>query len=392
MAFSQVSPVAAKPDPLLFMRVDLSDSPDPFAARLPVAGFTTGKGTAIAAPSRAALERAARMFQDIGDDADLGLVEDGPILQGNKRRRIEEDRQNDEDDCRTDPAPDFTMSQSTGFLNGRGQAVPPPSKAALQKAMDLMKAVEEEEHPETLLDPVPAPPRPTSGFTTGSGTAVAEPSSAFKARVSQLFADADNVMAEPFHSTGFMTPVKSTMPITDDARRQAMAIFGEDDVNTTRPSTSMLPPVVSTSFRPLMVPASPFRPPPTTTGPTPFRTPLRPTTNTFSQATNSPVPTAPGSQRPKPIEIKTPIITPRRVGMGLTPISRAKTKKTFITPFKSGTRTPGSPLRSHTAPRTSLLPSPSLQQGAKTPPLISKPVFDLTSKPRVGGLAEATPD
>lgn len=307
----------------------------------------------------------------------------------NKRRRIEPDRPDEEEIVLDDPAPDFTMSQSTGFLNGRGQAVPPPSKAALQKAALLLSAADQEDDTAIQPDTPSAPLRSPSGFTTGSGNAVPGPSKSALDRVAHIFADADHAASEGTESQStFITPVKlgeqpsqqSDQQAADERRRKAMAIFGEDDIGMARPSTSMLPPVASTPFRPLMVSALSPRSNsaiPQAASSTQFRTPLRPTTNTFSQNRSS-TPTALGTKPFKSIEIKTPTTTPRRVGMGLTPMSRAKSKKTFVTPFKNGSKLSGSPLRNTTAPRISSLPASTLHQEVKSP-ILTVPVFNLIS-------------
>lgn len=281
------------------------------------------------------------------------------------------------------------MSESKGFVTGRGQAVAPPSESAIQKALKILSAVEEESDQMVSQATPSAPPRPVAGFTTGHGNAVAGPSRLALNTVPRLFDQLD----PPKNANGGLpsldqlsTPVKTpAKPILDQdkARRKAMSIFGEDDLGTpTATRGSMLPPVASTPFRPLVATTSMPRPATSTAAPLPpitstaFRTPLRLTTNTFTQTPSSLPKTA--LKQIAPIQIKTPTSS-KRINVGLTP-TRNRTKKTFVTPFKEGSKLAGSPLgKGPATPRTSFVPTSSSLQEVKNP-VVSIPVFDLASK------------
>ena len=326
------------------------------------------------------------------------------VDSSNKRRKIDHPEEEEEEEIPDIPAPDFVMIESTGFVTGKGKAVPPPSKAALEKGMKIIQAVEEESSSEEVeekpvIPPTPLPGFKMSSFTAGGGNAVAGPSSTALAAVGKLFGDDgssgsmpmadDAVMATPVKTSGYITGsgVPATMA-TQAARQRVMAMFGEEDTESpSRPRTSMLPPT-STPFRPLVrATATPQRPT-TISGTAPpfqspvFRTPLRTTTNTF--------PSNPTSTLAKPmkvlkaIEIKTPApASHRRVGLGRTPSStRGKVKNTFSTPFKNPGKSSDSPLKSTTLRTSGMIPAQSgLSKGLAPSPakVTSLPVFDLTS-------------
>lgn len=372
---------------------------DPFISG--AGGFTTAKGKAIAPPSAAAVERAKRLLASV--DEDVAVSDDNmghPSATGiggssTKRQRIddvnEENYRYDDD-----PAPEFTMSQSTGFVTGKGKAVPPPSRAAMHKAMKLMSAVEEEE--QASLAPVSqatptAPSRFLPGSSLASGNAIAGPSRSVNVD-SQAQGLASHIGRGGSNLSGPHSDHTPRIPVggMDEARRRALAIFGEDDASSSRnASTTMLPPMSSTPFRPLLAGSSSTPralplPSPTIGRPAAFRTPLRATTNTFSQPHASPL--RQSQQRPtvstpkamlKPIEIKKTPATTRRVGLGLTPSSRGRVKRTFTTPFMKGPQANGSPLKTAITPRTSFLPASALAQQKKEP-VVHVPVFDLTSE------------
>lgn len=382
---------------------------DPFVAgsAIPLAGFTTGKGKPVAPPSNAALEKVRKMFQEVEQELDVAIPDqfDGSDTP-NKRRKIGHEQGHEEydhDDSIPDiPAPEFVQSQSAGFLTGKGKAVPPPSKAAMEKALKILAAVDEEKDElvgaETKTS---APPVSMSSFTTGNGNAVAGPSRAAAAAVKDLFSEDGESgsglsPAKPERPT-FATPSKaypasgfttgSGAPaggVNEEARRRAMAIFGEDTTSTpSRPTTSMLPPTSTTPFKPLISStATPIRSasqiltlPPTTESGSAFRTPLRTTTNLGSQrhATNG--------DKPKmltPIAIKTPAAH-RRVGLGRSPASRGRVKNTFASPFKNPSQS-NSPLKTTATMRISTMAPSALSRTAPAPvPTITRPIFDLAS-------------
>jgi hypothetical protein len=374
---------------------------DPFSTnQIPKStGFMTGNGTRVPSPSKAALEKARKLLQE---DLEETGVKQEPVDLPNKRRKIDHTEEEEEEEIPDIPAPDFVMVESTGFVTGKGKAVPPPSKAALEKGMKIIQAVEEEsiaqetdEKPIIQSTPIPGPR--VSSFTTGSGNAVAGPSSAALAAVGKMFgedepststlAPVDAVMATPIKTSAFTTGSGAPAAMASQAARQrVMAMFGEEDTGSpSRPMTSMLPPT-STPFRPLVQPTStPQRPSHTESIlPSPaFRTPLRTTTNTFPSNPNPTSTIAKPLKVLKAIEIKTPA-SQRRVGLGRTPTStRGKVKNTFSTPFKNPGKSSDSPLKSTTLRTSGMVPAQSgLSKGLAPSPakVTSLPVFDLTSK------------
>jgi hypothetical protein len=321
-------------------------------------------------------------------------------------------------------------------VTGKGKAVPPPSKAAVEKAMKIIAAVEAEK--EEFPDSTPVVPK--MSFTTGNGNAVAGPSSQALAAAEKLFGEdgpsssygghanlatpvkstgfttgsgapapmaseaarkralamfgedestsvqeSGHSMATPVRSTGFTTGSGAAAPMASEAaRRKATAMFGEDNTGSpSRPTTSMLPPA-NTPFRPLVQPAStPQRPANIAEPSSEFRTPLRTTTNILVASQTSILPrTAP--KKLQAIEIKTPA-PQRRVGLGRTPTSsKTGAKNKFSTPFKQPGKSLGSPLKPATSLRTSnAVAGPSGLSRAATPAPAkeaSMQVFDLTSK------------
>jgi hypothetical protein len=358
----------------------------------------TGNGTRVPSPSKAALEKARMLLQE---DLEEPGVKEEPVDLPNKRRKIDHTEEEEEEEIPDIPAPDFVMVESTGFVTGKGKAVPPPSKAALEKGMKIIKAVEEESIAEELdekpvIQSTPVPGPRVSSFTTGSGNAVAGPSSAALAAVGKIFGDdepspstlglANTAMATPVKTLGFTTGSGAPATMASQAARQrVMAMFGEEDTGSpSRPMTSMLPPT-NTPFRPLVQPTSSPQRPSLTESVLPsaaFRTLLRTTTNTFPSI-NPTSTIAKPLKVLKAIEIKTPA-SQCRVGLGRTPTStRGKVKNTFSTPFKNPGKSSGSPLKSNTLRTSGMVPAQSgLSKGLAPSPakVTSLPVFDLTSK------------
>jgi hypothetical protein len=409
--------------------------PDPFfnTSAIPTAGFISGHGRPVAPPSSAALARVKKMFEEV--DNQSPFPEHDSIETPNKRRKI--DQSEEEDDIPDIPAPDFVMMESKGFVTGKGKAVPPPSKAAVEKAMKIIAAIEEEKEE----SPDSTPVIPKMSFTTGNGNAVAGPSSQALAAAEKLIGEdgpasnygghADMVtpvkstgfttgsgapapmaseaarkralamfgedestltqepgpsMATPVRSTGFTTGSGAAAPMASEAaRRKAMAMFGEDSAGSpSRPMTSMLPPT-STPFRPLVQPTStPQRPTNNGEPSSEFRTPLRATTNILVASQTSTLPRTMPMKKLQAIEIKTPA-PQRRVGLGRTPTStKGGVKNKFSTPFKQPGKSLGSPLKPATSLRTSnAVAGPSGLSRAATPAPAkeaSVQVFDLNSK------------
>jgi breast cancer 2 susceptibility protein len=407
--------------------------PDPFfnTSAIPKAGFISGHGRPVAPPSSAALARVKKMFEEV-EEQSTPLPDHDHFDTPNKRRKI--DQTEEEEEIPDIPAPDFVMMESKGFVTGKGKAVPPPSKAAVEKAMKIIAAVEEEK--EEFPDSTPVIPK--MSFTTGNGNAVAGPSSqalaaaeklfgedgpssnhgnlatpvkstgfttgsgapapmaseAARKRALAMFGEGESTstqgpgpsMATPVRSAGFTTGSGAAAPMASEAaRRKAMAMFGEDSTGSpSRPTTSMLPPT-STPFRPLVQPTStPQRPTNNGEPSSEFRTPLRATTNILVASQTSTLPRTMPMKKLQAIEIKTPA-PQRRVGLGRTPTStKGGVKNKFSTPFKQPGKSLSSPLKPATSLRTSnAVAGPSGLSRAATPAPAkeaSVPVFDLTSK------------
>ena len=378
------------------------------------------------------------MFAEVEQSFETDLTESLATNTPNKRRKIDQ-AEDIEGEIPDIPAPDFVMMESKGFVTGKGKAVPPPSKAAFEKAMKIIAAVEEEKDD---LANEPTPSVPKASFTTGNGTSVAGPSSAALAAAEKLFGDDgisalapdhDGQLGTPVKPTGFTTgsgapapasseaavkramaffgeevpasdseaghstlatPVKSTRFTTGSgaaapkasqaARRQALAMFGEESVESPSRPTSSMPPPASTPFRALMQSNStPQRIAPVMEPLSDFRTPLRTTTNIVA-GTSASISSMTAPKRLQPIEIKTPA-PQRRVGLGRTPTStKLGAKNKFSSPFKNPGPSVNSPLKPASLLRTSsAVAGPSGLLRATTPAPVkeaSYAVFDLTSK------------
>ncbi|WVQ79198.1 hypothetical protein IAT38_001294 [Cryptococcus sp. DSM 104549] len=278
---------------------------------------------------------------------------------------------------------------TTGFATGRGQMLPPPSKAALERARRLLDEDEDGEKDEgdsfsgaskrpRLESPAPSedradhllPPMASvgplpSGFSTGRGVAVPPPSKAAQDRVAKLFEEIDASLDQPLPpATPSAPPMPSHLPSSSRPAFPSLGLQLGSGKSAPTPSSSNIAKVMSLfadtesgspSRAPSQSPAlKPFlRDQPISALPsTPTRTPLSTTTNTFSSIK-------------KPIQIKTPAsATSRRIGLGATP-SQRKTKRSFVTPFKAG-RAAG-PI------------GPATPSISKPAPRVYEPVFDLTA-------------
>lgn len=410
---------------------------DPFVNGngIPQAGFTSGNGRPVAPPSSAALERVKKMFAEVENSISADHLDDAN--SPNKRRKIDQSEE-EEEELPEIPAPDFVMMESIGFVTGKGKAVPPPSKAALDKALKIIAAVEEEKddlasQPRSVIPEMSmatgsgnavavtssaaraaamkmfaedetatfgpeehfhsGTPLKTSGFTTGSGAPVSVTSEESRRKAMAMFGEDEPLasiqdtgpseLATPVKATGFTTGSGAAAPMASQAARQrALAIFGEDDVSTPRrPTTSMLPPAI-TPFRPLVAPTSTPQRAVIHPEPSEFRTPLRTTTNIVATAS---APTLPMTlpKKLQTIEIKTPA-PQRRVGLGRTPTStRLGAKNKFSSPFKNPGPSVNSPLKPAGPLRTSnAVAGPSCLSRAASPAQLKdvSQVFDLTGK------------
>ncbi|WWD20290.1 hypothetical protein CI109_104766 [Kwoniella shandongensis] len=277
------------------------DQPFPLGS-LSSTGFATARGKLLAPPSAEALKKAKSIWED-EEAIDAQSHSSGRQSPPNKRPRLD------------DPV---DLSSMASFTTGRGVAVPPPSKQATERAAKLFEDIENNltVPASPILPSVPSPS--VSGFQLGSGKAIAPPSKASMARALSLFADIDKdqTSSEPPSTPNIATSAfrtgsgkLATQPSTSSMSR-ALSLFADIDKDT--PSR----PITSQQFAtPSQNPASFVHPS------TPSRTPLATTTNTFSSIK-------------KPIILKTPSTSLRRIGLGATPTQRKTVKRGFITPFK----------------------------------------------------------
>lgn len=398
--------------------VERSPSPDPYADEPPApvpdvipqfVAFATARGSTIAPPSEGALKRARKILADVETD-----VEGEP----SKRSRSESPAPGP----MLPPAPATPAvvcsnnpphmasplsSRSTGFQLGSGTAPPPLDPSARARAMALFGETDTAATPvksTAMLDRLIGAQESTSGFSQGAAPA---PSSEARARVLALFDETDAASGSAFQlASGSSAPA-----VDPQGRARALAMFGENDGSSpatsgfqtgsgraaaapnpenlararallgedaAQPGPSTPAPQLSSSFRPPLTGGTPARSvsaafsaprPMRSVGgvlpSTPSRLPLQPRTNTFSTPMTS-TPVRP--KLPSGIQIKTPGVTPRRIGLGSTPSRGGKARKGFVSPF----RAPGTVQKVATP---SALRAPVIPM--KTPEKVFNSVFDL---------------
>jgi hypothetical protein len=366
----------------------------------PAVGFVTAKGRALPPPSLSALEKAIRLLGEEEDAVDVG--------PSPKRRRLEND------------PPAFT----TGMM----RPITPPSAESRRKAMAILGEVfdtsgavrndlpsidfDEELAPHPLprdglqpgqealvgstsasitRHPVPSrtalqrgahifdddpsmstPPRPSmSAFTTGSGAQVAPPSAASQAAAAALFGDTTT----PKVVAGSQMASGSPALLASTSRNQALNMFADTPSRPTGPSSRDVALSILNDADSRLTPRHGRLPPPGNPQfrsplPSGFRTPLRATTNTSASPSSRLSSSQGGTQKGRPIEIKTPS-TMKHLGTGRTPQSRGTSgMKAFKTPFKTPSSLSKPKVGTKTAPTPVRAPVPRQDE----------PVFDLTSE------------
>lgn len=327
-------------DPLILMvgNVDrcvahLPEDDDPFFAPVPadipaVVSFASAGGRTWAQPTAAAMSKAMKIIQDV--EHDVAVDEGLP-----KRRRIE-------------PPSSFPMPSS----------FPPPSTPAPARSGFAGAA--------PASQSFMSAPRPsqTSGFQLGSGS-TAPQVAASRARALALFGEEEAAPAAgPSTMGGFQSGSgRAVAAPSSQSMARALAIF--NDLEEAGPSST-----------PIRRPSSP-QPFSTQKPQSDFSTPVRQTGSRVPLSSKTNLPNAfrtPASTKlPKRIEIGTPGVTPRRIGLGGTPGGKP-VRKGFVTPF----RVPGSASATQTkttlsALRTPLKPPPE-------PKKIYESVFNLERK------------
>lgn len=295
--------------------------------------FSTAAGKPMPPPSDTAMARVAHIFDET--TTELGL--DAPPEHS--------------------LSPTNAMYPSTPlFQTARGQPVPMPSKAAIERAARLFHEVETD----TLVYPLTMEmnsTRDTVGFPPPDSRSnvmdnlqnpdeMLYPTSSFKsARENSAVSNSGSQMESD-----------AVLPETSQAPRRMNATPTNNRLYATGHAESIATPV-------------PMRPPQRSHDsalhsplPSSHRTPLRQKTNTFSaSAITLPQP------KSRPIEIKPEIKTPsfKRLGLAGTPATGRKRQKAFVTPFKD--------------PQTARVQK--VQTPIKTPqPKHDEAVFDLHSK------------
>lgn len=322
--------------------------------------FATARGGTIAPPSELALSKALKILREVERDVE---AEEMP----SKRQRVgspdvQQPTGTLPGDAFNTPARPPVKDSQSGFTLASGSPVPSLSSESRARALAMFE--ETPVRTATKLQ-VSVPPTP------------AEASAEARARVAALFDDAEGAAGSSSGlSSGFqLASGKSAPKPSASSMARALAIFHDDDPAT--PAAPVVPESPATSRLHTRA-ESPF---PTALRPirlkalggslaqpsTPTRTPLRTTTNTYSNRTSTPQST----KLPKSINISTPGLTPRRIGLGYSSNTR-KSNIGFKSPFKSGVPRLGNSMKASElrTPAAATVEAESIWQ----------PVFDLTSK------------
>ncbi|OWZ37873.1 breast cancer 2 susceptibility protein [Cryptococcus neoformans c45] len=311
-----------------------------YVSRAKDAGFSTARGKAIAPPSKTALEKAKRLWHQIGEDGEEeALAANFP----SKHQRISvsiEDR---------------PTAPSAGFRVGRGAPDPNLLSARSKKAPMVFQEGPTLFHssiPSSSMIPIIPEPQPgttaadfSMGFQTGRGTSIAEPSSSAQRKALSMFAEIEStadylldINPQSGAPSNFRLASGKSAPTPNRSSVAKVTSLFEDVKSSSSPR-----PMPSRSLR-----SSVQHQLPTSQPSTPLRKPLMTTTNTYSDKTKSSA-------------IKTPSTGPRRIGLGVTStVLRSRPK--FITPFRTTT----------IPTKGSMTPSLQIQKS------LYNPVFDLT--------------
>ncbi|KAJ3300138.1 Breast cancer 2, early onset [Borealophlyctis nickersoniae] len=185
---------------------------------LKFAGFTSGRGTALASPSKLAMKRAAALLEANDDDGDSKL--------GNPRASL------------------------NGFTSGAGKLLPKPSLAARERASKLMdesrelnphESLEDANHVNSIADhvhPLPA----IGGFTTGKGRPLPKPSESSVKKTRALFEHTDGLSDSISLLGGFSSGKGRPLPRPSaGAQRQVAGILAVGDNSDVSPSEEPTP-------------------------------------------------------------------------------------------------------------------------------------------------------
>lgn len=174
-------------------------------------GFSTGRGKELPPPSKEAMKRARSLMEF--DDFEAHRVNENEL-------------------------PNKTCPLVVGFATAKGNKLPPPSKEAMKRARNLME-VNFEEPPTDILQVNTANEKevhnqacPSVGFATAMGNKLPPPSKAALDRAKQIIGDNDaSISSIQGGVVGFSTGTGKAMPPPSEAALKRAKLL-EDDIKT----------------------------------------------------------------------------------------------------------------------------------------------------------------
>lgn len=325
--------------------IDLN--PLPVKAEESFAGFSTATGKTIAPPSKAALEKAKRLWHQMGEDDEIEvLAANSPA----KHQRVDVSVE------------DKSTTPSAGFQTGQGAPVPSLSSAHSKKApmifqegLTLFNPSVSSSSMASVIPETQSGTSPTDfriGFQTGRGATIAEPSSSARRKALNMFAEVES-------TTNCLLDIPSAPDNPQSGVPSSFLLASGKSAPT--PNRSSVAKVMSlfadveSSSSPQPTPSQPLRSSaqhqlPASHPSAPLRKPLMATTNTYLS-------------KAKSNAIKTPVTGPRRIGLGVKSTGQ-RSRPEFVTPF----RTAAIPAKRSMTPNAQIQTKPYY------------PVFDLTSE------------
>lgn len=310
-------------------------------------GFSTATGKTIAPPSKAALEKAKRLWHQMGEDGEI------EVLAANSPAKHQRVNVSVEDKPTTPLA---------GFQTGQGAPVPSLSSAHSKKAPMIFQEGLTLNNPSisssSTISVIPEPQPGTSptdlrmGFQTGRGATIAEPSSSARRKALNMFAEIESTADCLLDITSAPDKFQSGVP---SSFLLASAKSAPTPNRSSVAKVMSLFPDVESSPSPQPTPSQPLRSSaqhqlPASQPSTPLRKPLMTTTDTYLS-------------KAKSNAIKTPVTGRRRIGLGVKSTGQ-RSRPEFVTPF----RTAAIPAKRSITPNAQIQTKPY------------NPVFDLTSE------------
>ena len=198
-------------------------------------GFSTGRGEELPEPSREAMKRARSLMELDSASSEEGMKRSRSLFDGDT----------------TDPV----RFGPVGFATAKGKSLPLPSKAALERAKQLIGETGDTAEPITVQ------------FSTGKGVKVPPPSEEALKRAAELVQSIDSMSSEnqppPNGLTGFSTGKgRSLPPPSEEAIKRAKKLV-EDDKDSGDPKwTESIKHVTKTKTLPSTLRSSLNEPPP----------------------------------------------------------------------------------------------------------------------------------